>query len=58
MDLDEVARTTAGFTGAELANILNEAAIIATKKQHKAISNDDLELIIGKDLDNNGKIGK
>ncbi len=38
-----IAEDTAGFTGAELANILNEAAIIATIKEHKAITNQDLE---------------
>ena len=36
------------FTGAELANILNEAAIIATKNQHNAITNDDLDEAVKK----------
>ena len=43
VNLESIAEDTAGFTGAELANILNEAAIIATKKEHKAITNDDLD---------------
>ena len=43
VSLQSIAEDTAGFTGAELANILNEAAIIATKKEHKAITNDDLD---------------
>ena len=38
-----IAEDTAGFTGAELANILNEAAIIATRKEHKEIQNEDVE---------------
>ena len=37
------AEDTAGFTGADLANILNEAAIIATINEHKAITNKDIE---------------
>ncbi len=41
--LKDIAGDTAGFTGAELANILNEAAIIATIKDHEAITNDDVE---------------
>ena len=48
VSLHSIAEDTAGFTGAELANILNEAAIIATKKQHKAISNDDLDEAVKK----------
>ena len=43
VSLHSIAEDTAGFTGAELANILNEAAIIATKNQHNAITNDDLD---------------
>ena len=38
-----IAEDTAGFTGAELANILNEAAIIATRKEHSQIENEDIE---------------
>ena len=48
VSLKEIAEDTAGFTGAELANILNEAAIIATRKQHDAITNQDLEEAVKK----------
>ena len=43
VNLKEIAGDTAGFTGAELENILNEAAIIATNKKHKSIENIDIE---------------
>ena len=43
IDLKDIANDTAGFTGAELANVLNEAAIIATIKKHKKIQMQDLE---------------
>ncbi len=48
VSLHNIAEDTAGFTGAELANILNEAAIIATKKQHNSITNDDLDEAVKK----------
>ena len=38
VDLDSLARTTAGFTGADLENILNEAAINAAKSKRKLVS--------------------
>ena len=43
VNLRSIAEDTAGFSGAELANILNEAAIIATIREHTAISNKDIE---------------
>lgn len=43
VDLKSIAGDTAGFTGAELENILNEAAIIATNRKHGAIQNKDIE---------------
>ena len=43
-----IAEDTAGFTGAELANILNEAAIIATKLEHEEILQEDLEEAVKK----------
>ena len=43
IDLKNIAEDTAGFSGAELANILNEAAIIATINKHNAITNKDIE---------------
>ena len=43
VSLKDLAGNTAGFTGAELANILNEAAIIATIRKHEAITNKDID---------------
>ena len=43
VDLRNIAEDTAGFTGAELANILNEAAIIATIENNRAITNKNIE---------------
>ena len=48
VDLNEIAGDTAGFTGAELANVLNEAAIIATINKHKGITRNDIEDAIKK----------
>ena len=48
IDFKDIAEDTAGFTGAELANILNEAAIIATTNKHKSINRDDIEEAIKK----------
>ena len=48
VNLESIAEDTAGFTGAELANILNEAAIIATKRKHEDIENDDIEEAVKK----------
>ena len=48
VSLYNIAEDTAGFTGAELANILNEAAIRATKKEHEAITNSDLDEAVKK----------
>ena len=41
--LSDIAGDTAGFTGAELANVLNEAAIIATRYKHNEITKKDIE---------------
>ena len=43
VSLRNIAEDTAGFTGAELANILNEAAIIATIRERESITNKDIE---------------
>ena len=43
VNLRSIAEDTAGFTGAELSNILNEAAIIATTRKKDAIENIDIE---------------
>ena len=48
VNLQDIAGDTAGFTGAELANLLNEAAIIATRKKHDAIRNEDIEYAVKK----------
>ena len=40
--LEVVAKTTAGFTGAELENLMNEAALLAVKHERKAITMTDL----------------
>ena len=42
VDLEAMAKKTAGSSGADLANIANEAAITAAREGHKAISNQDL----------------
>ena len=42
VDLDNIAQTTAGFTGADLENLLNEAAIYAAKKDRKFIIQEDI----------------
>ena len=42
VDLDNVAQTTAGFTGADLENLLNEAAIYAAKQGRKFITQADI----------------
>jgi cell division protease FtsH len=42
VDLDALAAKSAGSSGADLANIANESAIIAARQNHKEISNDDL----------------
>lgn len=48
VNLESIAEDTAGFTGAELANILNEAAIIATINKHEEIENEDIEEAVKK----------
>ena len=48
VNLESIAEDTAGFTGAELENILNEAAIIATKNKHEDIENEDIEEAVKK----------
>jgi len=43
VDLKQVAQTTAGFTGADLENLLNEAAIIAAKEDRSYIMQEDIK---------------
>ena len=43
VDLKEIAKTTAGFTGADLANLLNEAALLAARRSKALIGMDEIE---------------
>ncbi len=43
VDLAEVARATVGFTGADLANLLNEAALLAARRNKSLIGKDDID---------------
>ena len=43
VDLKQIAQTTAGFTGADLENLLNEAAVIAAKENRAYIKQDDIK---------------
>ena len=42
VDMKQIAQTTAGFTGADLENLLNEAAIVAARENRKYIRQDDI----------------
>ncbi|MBO6214835.1 MAG: ATP-dependent zinc metalloprotease FtsH, partial [Lachnospiraceae bacterium] len=43
VDLKQLAQTTSGFTGADLENLLNEAAILAAKENRAYLQNDDIK---------------
>lgn len=43
VDLSEVAKNTTGFTGADLENLLNEAALLAAKRDKNVIGNEELK---------------
>ena len=43
VDLNVIARSTAGFTGADLENLMNESALLAARNGRKAIINQDIE---------------
>ena len=43
VDLEEIARSTPGFSGADLENLLNEAALLAGRYEHEAIRYSDIE---------------
>jgi cell division protease FtsH len=43
IDLDVLAAGTPGFTGADLSNVINEAALLAARRGHKVIGQDELE---------------
>jgi len=46
LDLDQVAALTAGFSGADLANLVNEAALQATRSGHRQVELDDFTIAI------------
>ncbi|MGF7209991.1 cell division protease FtsH [Skermanella aerolata] len=46
VDLDRLAALTPGFTGADLANLVNEAAMVATRRHAKSIAMEDFEAAI------------
>ena len=46
VDLEQVAALTTGFTGADLANLVNEAAILATRRNADAVTLDDFTMAI------------
>ena len=43
MDLEVIARRTPGFTGADLANLINEAALLAARKEKKDVGPQEME---------------
>jgi cell division protease FtsH len=50
VDVDVVARRTPGFTGADLANVLNEAALLAARREKRSITTSELEEAIDRVL--------
>jgi cell division protease FtsH len=46
VDLDQIASLTPGFTGADLANLVNEAAIVATRRKGEAVTLEDFTAAI------------
>ena len=50
VDFHKVAQSTVGFTGADLANLLNEAALLAAKKGKSLIGMEDIEAAFMKEL--------
>ncbi len=54
VDLEVIAKTTVGFTGAQLENLMNEAALLAVKNNREAVSMKDLneamiKVVVGKE---------
>lgn len=43
VDLETIAKSTVGFTGADIENLVNEASLLAARKNKKAITKDELE---------------
>lgn len=58
VNLKEIARTTAGFSGAQLENLLNEAALITARKKQEAISKENLDEAFTKVTVGLKKVGK
>jgi cell division protease FtsH len=50
VDLSVLARTTTGMSGADLANLANEAALVAARNNHKAVEMSDFETALDKIL--------
>jgi cell division protease FtsH len=48
VDLKKIARITPGFSGADLANVINEAALLAARKNKKFVEQEDLEEAVDK----------
>ncbi|APW59034.1 ATP-dependent zinc metalloprotease FtsH [Paludisphaera borealis] len=48
VDLDKIARNTVGMSGADLANLVNEAALLATREDKTAVDNRDLDAALDK----------
>ncbi|MGC9400306.1 MAG: ATP-dependent zinc metalloprotease FtsH [Anaerolineae bacterium] len=46
VDLERLARITSGFSGADLANLVNEAALLAVRHDHEAVTMDDFDLAL------------
>ena len=46
VDLGTIAKTTGGFTGADLENLTNEAALLAARKDKKAITMEDRKSVV------------
>ena len=63
VDLSVIAKQTAGFTGADLANLVNEAALLAARENRTLISQEDLEksierVVAGPEKKNRAKISE
>ena len=48
VDLDKIARSTVGMSGADLANLVNEAALLATREDKQAVDGADLDAALDK----------
>jgi len=46
LDLDQIAALTPGFSGADLANLVNEAALLATRDHHERVTSEDFTAAI------------